>query len=273
MWIKLEIGFFTHIKTKRLRKIIGDPAYWVPIRIWTFCAATQQDGDLSKYTHEEIAEEIGYPPEHADKLVHALVEVGFLDCQPLRVHEWAEHNKYHTVNADRAAKAAAARWAKNAPSMLGAQNRQIDQKEEKSPTPPKEDKEEDKEESRVASMLKHNEHDAQACSEHARAQRNGFNGVESEKTNGFTIDRPTKSHFISHADRIGFPAERAEMLWNLLENSEWKDSKGQTIRNWKAKLGYAHSDWVEKGRPKLKSHTIGIRGIGEVGHNGEVIEW
>src|SRR5262249_37177701 len=37
---------------------------------------------------------------------------GFMDPRPLRIHDWREHNGYHQFYAERAKKAAAARWQK-----------------------------------------------------------------------------------------------------------------------------------------------------------------
>lgn len=45
-------------------------------------------------------------------LLQALLQAGFMDDNPLRIHDWAEHNGYHDFYAERARKAANVRWSK-----------------------------------------------------------------------------------------------------------------------------------------------------------------
>jgi hypothetical protein len=41
-----------------------------------------------------------------------LLKAGFLDSDPLRVHDWQDHNGYHQAFSERAKSAARARWQK-----------------------------------------------------------------------------------------------------------------------------------------------------------------
>jgi hypothetical protein len=140
LYVKLFTGFFAHRKTLRLRAALGDDAFWVPPRLWAYAAEQQPDGVFEDYSAEEIASLIGYtsPTRDASSMLQALLKHGFMDAKPLRIHNWAEHSRYHQTFADRAKKAAAARWSKS-PST---------------PTPEKE-----KEKERGASIL-------QACLKH-----------------------------------------------------------------------------------------------------------
>lgn len=110
LYIRLSTNFYSHVKTLRLRAAIGDNAFWVPPRLWVYAAEHQPDGDLSKYSPEEIAMLIGYSGD-AQALLEALLRSGFLDGSPTRIHGWDEHNGFHKTFAERASKAAKARWA------------------------------------------------------------------------------------------------------------------------------------------------------------------
>lgn len=123
LYVRVLNNFYTHRKTLRLKSLIGESAFWVPPRLWAYAASNQPDGCLEQYSPEEIAELIGYS-SNASSMLQAMLKAGFLDANPLRIHGWEEHNNYHSVFAERAKKASAARWSK----------------EEKSPTPPKEEK-------------------------------------------------------------------------------------------------------------------------------------
>jgi len=109
LYIRVLNNFYTHRKTGRLRATIGEAAFWVPPRLWAYAAENQPDGCFQDYTAAELAILIGYTGD-AQALLQALLQVGFMDVDPLRVHDWAEHNGYHSTFAERAAKGAAARW-------------------------------------------------------------------------------------------------------------------------------------------------------------------
>lgn len=112
LYVRVNTNFFTHRKTARLRAAIGDAALWLPIRLWTYAAENQADGDFSAYSAAELATLLGYQGD-AEAMLQALLQASFMDSNPLRIHDWAEYNGYHVTYAERAKKAAAARWAKN----------------------------------------------------------------------------------------------------------------------------------------------------------------
>lgn len=111
LYIRVLNNFYTHRKTARLRATIGDAAFWVPPRLWAYAAENQPDGCFADYTANELTILIGYTGD-AQALLQALLQAGFMDADPLRVHDWAEHNSYHSTFADRAATAAKERWKK-----------------------------------------------------------------------------------------------------------------------------------------------------------------
>lgn len=105
--MRLEAGFWTHRKTIRLRSLIGDAALWLPPRLWSYAAQNQPDGDFSDYLPDELAMLLGYS-SNAQAMLQALQQSGFMDG--MKVHDWQEYNGYHRAFAERAKKAAAARW-------------------------------------------------------------------------------------------------------------------------------------------------------------------
>lgn len=109
LYVKVFTNFYTHRKTMRLFSILGESAFWIPPRLWSYAAENQPNGDFSDYSPEEIALLINYSG-NAQAMLQALNKSGFLDNQQL--HDWEEYNGYHTTFAERAKKGAAARWGK-----------------------------------------------------------------------------------------------------------------------------------------------------------------
>ena len=109
LYIRVSNDFYTHRKTLRLRAAIGDAANWVPPRLWAYAAQQQPDGIFDGYTAEELANLIGFTGD-ASSMLQALLKAGFLDSDPLRIHDWQEHNAYHHAYSQKARKAANARW-------------------------------------------------------------------------------------------------------------------------------------------------------------------
>lgn len=112
LYVKVQTGFYMHRKTLLLETALGDDAFWIPPRLWAFAAEHRPDGIFENYSAKQIAKSIGYTRD-ASRMLKALLKAGFLDSNPLRIHGWDEHNQYHKTFADRAKKAAAARWQKS----------------------------------------------------------------------------------------------------------------------------------------------------------------
>lgn len=110
LYVRLECSFYRHRKTLRLQAVLKDDAKWVPPALWCWAAENQPDGDLSKYTAEEIAVLIGYNKD-ATRMLQALQTVGFVD-ENMHMHDWEEWNGYHSAWHERAKIAANARWSK-----------------------------------------------------------------------------------------------------------------------------------------------------------------
>lgn len=110
LYIKLFTGFYSNRKTARLRSRIGDDAFWIPPRLWAYAAEHQADGNFSGYTSEELAMLLGCD-KHASSILAALTACGFIDEGGM-LHDWEEHNGFHSTFSKRAQKAADARWKK-----------------------------------------------------------------------------------------------------------------------------------------------------------------
>ena len=130
LYVRLKTGFFTNLKTFNLKAKIGNDAYWIPPRLWTYAAESQPDGDFSQHSNAVLAEVLGCV-QYAANLKELLTDAGFLDGDG-KIHNWAAHNSYHEAYSARAKKAAATRW--------GDRRRTQKQKQEKERGNPKEKK-------------------------------------------------------------------------------------------------------------------------------------
>ena len=108
LYVRVRTSFFSSRKTLRLRVLLGNDAYWIPVRLWAYAADNQADGNFAGYIPEELASALGYTGD-ANAMLEALLQAGFLD-EGLQIHDWDEHNGYHASYHERAKKAAAARW-------------------------------------------------------------------------------------------------------------------------------------------------------------------
>ena len=111
LFVRVNCNFYTHRKTAKLRAALGDDALWLPPRLWAYAAEHHPDGILASYSAAELAVQIGYHKDAA-RMLEALLQACFLDPNPLRIHDWQDHNGYHLIYAERAKRAAAARWEK-----------------------------------------------------------------------------------------------------------------------------------------------------------------
>jgi hypothetical protein len=114
LFVRVNTSFYSHIKTIKLWAKIGNDAFWVPPRIWAVAAVQRPNGNFDGISAEELAKLIGYSGD-APSMLQALLQAGYMDADPLRIHNWEEHNGYHVSFAERASSAAKARWKKAGP--------------------------------------------------------------------------------------------------------------------------------------------------------------
>ena len=95
----MKRGTPEHPKTVRLSRIL-EIEQWGAVGIlealWHFCARYAIQGDVGRWSNQEIADGLGWHGRHgtADQLIAALVQSRWLDeCQTHRliVHDWADH--------------------------------------------------------------------------------------------------------------------------------------------------------------------------------------
>lgn len=127
--LNLELNYFDHIKTRRLRGRLGDNADVLPLRLWCHVGEFRNtDGSLAGYTDSEIEEIIRWKGK-AGAAIEALIAVGFLERLSdggLKVHDWETHSGHLAVFAARAKFAAKARWEKAAPKQDGAEATELE---------------------------------------------------------------------------------------------------------------------------------------------------
>ncbi len=91
-WIACDVTLTREPKTLLLAKAMGwsrKETVGNLLMLWSWCLDFAPDGDLSKFSHDLIAEGLDLPPVDGDRLVEALVKSGWLDEEPyLRMHEW-----------------------------------------------------------------------------------------------------------------------------------------------------------------------------------------
>lgn len=213
LYVRVFTSFYDHLKTMRLRVAIGDDAYWVPPKLWAYAAKNRPDGCFEKFTAAEIAMAIGYTKD-ASSMLQALLQAGFMDENPLRIHDWAEHNGYHKTYSDRASKAAKARWEK-----------------------------EELTEDRKGADLKGDKH----CSTHASSIQQAPEDflLSQEPSSKPRKDRPSEaSQCVEYAQELGLldPVTDGNWFWDKGLTSGWNIG-GKAMRDWRA----AMRTWNAKG--------------------------
>lgn len=127
LYVRLHSSFWTHRKTLQLRRKLGDAAFWIPPRLWSFAAENAPNGDLSNYQAEDLAMLVQYSG-NASEMLQALHDAGFLENGVIK--NWEERNAFHVTNHKRAKIAAEARWAKRN-EILSERETDIEKEKEK----------------------------------------------------------------------------------------------------------------------------------------------
>jgi hypothetical protein len=102
--------------------MIGDAALWLPPRWWSYAAEHQPDGTFKDYSAPELANLLGYQG-NVQEMMEALIQSGFADADPLRIHDWQDYNGYHKAFSERGRKGADARWQKERSKEKGTEKR------------------------------------------------------------------------------------------------------------------------------------------------------
>lgn len=97
-WIRVDSVMPQHTKVKRLARKLGDPseegrtlACGILLRLWCWAARLAEDGVVSKYEPEEVADEVGWSRD-PEELMESLIESGWIDETPEGpvIHDWNE---------------------------------------------------------------------------------------------------------------------------------------------------------------------------------------
>lgn len=124
MNINLDAGYFTHLKTKRLVKLLGVGAEVLPIKLWCYTAAHYAEtGILSGHSAEDVEAAVDWQGAPG-AMAKAMTDIRFLDVLSdgsYQVHDWLEHSGHLAAFAQRARKAANARWGNPSPMLKDAQ--------------------------------------------------------------------------------------------------------------------------------------------------------
>lgn len=94
-WIKIEHGLCKSRKIAKLSSAMGwsrHQAIGFMVDFWIWAAQSCDDGQLRDITDSEIAFAGGL--EQAKGILAALIASGFVDREPLRIHQWAEHQAH-----------------------------------------------------------------------------------------------------------------------------------------------------------------------------------
>lgn len=224
-YIRLSTNYYTHRKTVRLKAKLGECAFWLMPRLWSYAAEHQPDGDFSDYTAAEIAEFVGYQGD-AQAMLQAMLDACFFDATSMHLHSWEDHNGYHATFSARAKKAAEARWAKQPsptpPSKTGQDRKGIERK--------------GKETSIASSMLQASDAKEKAPPPRApSAPRSPASEGEMEV----------------YADKIGLPMSELEKFRDYYEGNGWKVGR-VPMRSWQATMRNWKRRWEEQREKEAK---------------------
>jgi len=97
---RVSVGFPHHRKTKKLMRRLGPAGVCAVVFLWADVAQNNPTGDLSGWSSEDLAISAQWEGE-PEELVKALTECGFLDSNPMALHDWGTHNGYASSAAKR----------------------------------------------------------------------------------------------------------------------------------------------------------------------------
>src|SRR2546423_13271721 len=83
-YLRLDPNYFEKHSTLQLEELIGDRAFWVPIRLKAYAFRCQPDGDFSKFTNLQRQKILGIVNiAHVKQAWDAMHEVGILNADKL----------------------------------------------------------------------------------------------------------------------------------------------------------------------------------------------
>ena len=101
----MKLGTTIHPKFRRFAKLLGVPQYaavGLLESIWMMACQFADDGDLSRFSAEELADYCGWEGD-ADSLLDTLVATKWIDrdADSLRIHDWETHCPDYVLDRQR----------------------------------------------------------------------------------------------------------------------------------------------------------------------------
>lgn len=118
-YLNLDLDYFSHPKVVRLVGLLGQEAFVVPIRLWTYAGKHHAErGLLEGYSKHELEAAMSWSGEK-DICVDALLKVGLLEeiKNGFKIHDWKDHAGHLSAFKRRAKSAAKKRWSNYATSI------------------------------------------------------------------------------------------------------------------------------------------------------------
>jgi len=104
---EVKCGFFTHVKTLRLKARLGLDGPWCLLRLWSYATQGFPGGTLTGHSPDEIEAVAGWQGERG-AFHGALVDIAWLDDDGMTLHDWVAGQPYVIGRPARIAKARAA---------------------------------------------------------------------------------------------------------------------------------------------------------------------
>lgn len=97
MQFRLDSGYFSNLKIRKLRHRLGDTAVLAHIQLFAYAAEHCPSGALSGMTEEDVEIAAGWSGQ-AGTFGSTLIELRLIDRSPddqsLTLHDWSEHNQW-----------------------------------------------------------------------------------------------------------------------------------------------------------------------------------
>ena len=111
--IRLSTAFFSHPKTIKLQRRLGDAGIVALLKLWTFTAQYRPQGILNNVSDEDLIIATGY--EDVTNLIQTLLDLRFVEKENdwLKIHDWEVHNRYcffSDIRSEIARKNVSKRW-------------------------------------------------------------------------------------------------------------------------------------------------------------------
>lgn len=91
LWVPVEVTIKRNPKFRRLSRLLGDDhnkILGMVVSLWSWTVEQTEDGIIESFDIEDIGDGIGCTGDDVTILITALTQCGWLDTNPLRIHNW-----------------------------------------------------------------------------------------------------------------------------------------------------------------------------------------